>query len=103
MERADDPGQMTLAKHGLVHFRDRCEGKFVHAGVPHRALDRFAIWDFAGESECFPEEMQKASVLVTINAGSLEIMDEVSSSDRREIGWVMFDEVLETVLGRRQN
>jgi polyisoprenoid-binding protein YceI len=39
--------------------------------------------------------VQKGSVHLTINVGSLEIMDEVSSADRREIERVMFDEVLE--------
>jgi hypothetical protein len=49
----------------------------------------FAVRDFAGEIEFLLEEMQKASVLVTVNAGSLEITDEVSSSGSREIGRVM--------------
>jgi hypothetical protein len=66
-------------------------------------MAKFAIRDFDVEIELLPEEMQKASVLGTINAGSLEIADEVSSSDHREIGPVMFDEVLETHLGRRRN
>jgi polyisoprenoid-binding protein YceI len=56
---------------------------------------KFAIRDFAGKMEFVPNGMQKASVHLTINVGSLEIMDEVSTSDRREIERVMFDEVLE--------
>ncbi len=56
---------------------------------------KFAILDFTGEMEFIPGSMQKASVRLTINVGSLEIMDEVSKSDRREIERVMFDEVLQ--------
>src|SRR5271155_2560227 len=54
-----------------------------------------AIRDFTGEMEFIPGSMQKASVRLTISVGSLEIMDEVSKSDRREIERVMFDEVLQ--------
>jgi hypothetical protein len=44
--------------------------------------------------------MQKASVHLTINVASLEIMDEVSSSDRRGIECVIFGEVLEKAFFR---
>jgi polyisoprenoid-binding protein YceI len=56
---------------------------------------KFAIRDFAGDMVFVPGSMQNASVHVTIQVGSLEIMDEVSKADRREIDRVMFDEVLE--------
>jgi polyisoprenoid-binding protein YceI len=56
---------------------------------------KFAIRDMAGSMEFVPETLEKASLTLTINVGSLEIMDEVSSLDRREIERVMFDEVLE--------
>jgi polyisoprenoid-binding protein YceI len=56
---------------------------------------KFAIRDMAGDIEFVPGSIEKASVQLTINISSLEIMDEVSSSDRREIERVMFDEVLE--------
>ena len=56
---------------------------------------KFAIRDIVGEMEFVPETMQNASVHLKIDVGSLEIMDEVSSIDRREIERVMFDEVLE--------
>ena len=48
-----------------------------------------------GEMEFVPGTMEKASLQLTINVGSLEIMDEVSAMDRREIERVMFDEVLQ--------
>jgi|SRR5271154_2529747 len=56
---------------------------------------KFAIRDFTGEMEFIPGSMQRASMQLTINTGSFEIMDEVSKSDRREIERVMFEEVLE--------
>jgi polyisoprenoid-binding protein YceI len=56
---------------------------------------KFAIRDFAGEMEFVPGTLQNASIHLTINVGSLEIMDEVSSNDRREIEHVMFNEVLQ--------
>ena len=59
---------------------------------------KFAIRDFAGDMAFVPGSMQNASVHVTIQVGSLEIMDEVSKADRREIDRVMFDEVLEKAI-----
>lgn len=82
---------MTLAKRGLIHFAIDAKASLFAAQafasgivsvIVHGA--KFAIRDFVRGSEFLPEEMQKASVPVTINAESLEITDEVSSSDRRK-------------------
>src|SRR5580700_8003933 len=59
---------------------------------------KFAIRDFAGHMAFVPGSMQNSSIHVTIQVGSLEIMDEVSKVDRREIERVMFDEVLEKAI-----
>jgi polyisoprenoid-binding protein YceI len=59
---------------------------------------KFAVCDMVGEMEFVPETMEKASLQLTINVASLEIMDEVSSMDRREIERVMFDEVLQKTI-----
>lgn len=56
---------------------------------------RFAVRDFSGELEFVPSTMRDASVRFTISVASLEITDEVSVRDRREIERVMFEEVLE--------
>ena len=56
---------------------------------------KFAIRDIVGEMAFFPKTMQNASLRLTIDVASLEIMDEVTRSDRREIERIMFDEVLE--------
>jgi polyisoprenoid-binding protein YceI len=93
---------MTLVNDGLAHYvMDARASLFtvqafaagIVAVVAHSP--KFAIRDFVGEMSFVPGSMQKATVHLTINVGSLEIMDEVSSADRREIERVMFDEVLE--------
>jgi polyisoprenoid-binding protein YceI len=56
---------------------------------------KFAIRGYSGEMEFSPCDVQDAAVRLTIDAGSLEIMEELSKMDRREIERVMFDEVLE--------
>jgi polyisoprenoid-binding protein YceI len=56
---------------------------------------KFAIRDIVGDIQFVPGTMQKSSVALTISTGSLEIMDEVSGADLREIERTMFDEVLE--------
>lgn len=93
---------MTMVNAGLAHFAIDAKASLftvqafasgMVAVVAHSP--KFAIRDIVGGMEFVPGSMQKASVHLTINVGSLEIMDEVSSSDRREIERVMFDEVLE--------
>ena len=56
---------------------------------------KFAIRDVVGDIRFVPGSLQDASVELAISVGSLEILDEVSASERREIERVMFDEVLE--------
>jgi hypothetical protein len=58
-------------------------------------IPRFAIRDFAGELKCSPGTTDKASVRLTINVASLEIIDEVRKLERRDNERVMFDEELE--------
>lgn len=57
---------------------------------------KFAIRDFSGEAKFVPGTFSDALLQVKMKASSLEIMDEVSAQDRREIERVMFQEVLET-------
>jgi polyisoprenoid-binding protein YceI len=97
--------ETTLVKDGLAHFAiDAKAGLFtvqafasgIVAVVAHSP--KFAIRDVVGNMEFVPGSMQKASIQLTINIGSLEIMDEVTSADRREIERIMFDEVLEKTI-----
>jgi polyisoprenoid-binding protein YceI len=55
----------------------------------------FAVRDFAGEIRLDPQAPDGASLDVTVRADSLEILDQVSASDRKEIEGRMRQEVLE--------
>jgi polyisoprenoid-binding protein YceI len=96
---------MTMADKGLSHFAFDAKASLftvqafaagMIAVVAHSP--KFAVRNFAGEIAFVPGLMQKASVHVTVQVGSLEIMDEVNKLERREIHRVMFDEVLEKAI-----
>jgi polyisoprenoid-binding protein YceI len=94
---------MPLAKGGLAHYAiDAKTSLFTvqafAAGLASVVAHSpsFAIRDMIGEFEFVLGTMNEASLQLTINLRSLEILDEVTSFDRREIERVMFDEVLET-------
>ena len=55
-----------------------------------------AIRDFTGEASFDPAAPEQASVRMQIQADSLEVTDEISSKDRREIESTMRQKVLET-------
>ncbi len=55
-----------------------------------------AIRDFAGNAEFAPDTLERASLRLKIKAASLELIDEVSDKDRKEIERIMREEVLET-------
>jgi polyisoprenoid-binding protein YceI len=93
---------MTQADAGLVHFVvDSRASLFTVQALASGIVavvansPKFAIRDIAGVAAYVPGSLQNATLRMTINVASLEIMDEVSKSDRREIERVMFDEVLE--------
>lgn len=93
---------MTPVKEALAHFSiDAGKSLFTvqafAAGIASVVAHspKFAIRDIIGDIRFVPGSLQDASVELAINVGSLEIMDEVSVSERREIERVMFDEVLE--------
>jgi polyisoprenoid-binding protein YceI len=56
----------------------------------------FAARDYEGVIECDPETGEGASFALKVNAASLELVDDLSSSDRRRIKETMHDEVLES-------
>jgi polyisoprenoid-binding protein YceI len=55
---------------------------------------RFSVRVFSGELEFGPDKLDRSSLNLTAQAGSLEIMDEVTQHDRRAVEQVMFGEVL---------
>jgi polyisoprenoid-binding protein YceI len=57
---------------------------------------KIAIRDWSGEVRFTPGTLGDASINVRIKAASLEVLDEMRDSDRRELVRVMNHEVLET-------
>lgn len=57
---------------------------------------KFAMRGVSGEIKMDLNRIENSSVRATIKLAALEIMDEVTSADRREIERVMFGEVLES-------
>jgi polyisoprenoid-binding protein YceI len=55
-----------------------------------------AIRDFTGEAHFDPDSLKDASLNLRIKADSLEVTDDVSDKDRREMERQMRDDVLET-------
>jgi polyisoprenoid-binding protein YceI len=55
-----------------------------------------AIRDFTGEIQISPDEVKDASLRLRIRANSLEVTDDVSDKDRREIERQMYQDVLQT-------
>jgi polyisoprenoid-binding protein YceI len=56
---------------------------------------KFAIRGLYGVVNFSPDALEDSSLEMAIKLNSLDIMDEVTSTDRREIEKVMFQEVLE--------
>lgn len=54
-----------------------------------------AIRDFTGEAQVNPDKLEESSLRITVNAASLEVADNISDKDRREIERQMHDDVLE--------
>ncbi|MGH9544772.1 MAG: YceI family protein [Terriglobales bacterium] len=64
------------------------------AAVAHSP--KIAIRDWTGEARFNPGTLGDASIRVRVKAGSLEVLDELRDTDRRELHRVMNQEVLET-------
>lgn len=54
-----------------------------------------AIRGFTGEAQVNPDKWEESSLRIIINAASLEVTDNISDKDRREIERQMHDDVLE--------
>jgi len=55
-----------------------------------------AIRGFSGDAEVNPDDLERSSLKITIDAGSLTVRDDISDKDRREIERAMQQEILET-------
>ncbi len=96
---------MTVAQPGtaVAHYvLDRSASRFTvraFAGGMLSALGHsptLAIRDFSGEVEFDPADLSKASLRLRIRADSLEVMDEIKNSDRKELESTMNQKVLES-------
>lgn len=64
------------------------------AAVAHNP--KIAIRDWTGTVRFMPETLGEAKFTAVVKAGSLEVLDELRDSERRELHRVMYEEVLET-------
>ena len=63
------------------------------SGLGHNPV--LAIRDFSGEAHFDPDALEKCSLCLKIGAGSLEVQNDASEKDRREMKKVMDEDVLE--------
>jgi polyisoprenoid-binding protein YceI len=57
---------------------------------------KFAVRDFSGSIVFSPDSLEDSSLDLIIQSNSLDLMDDVRATERKEIERVMFAEVLET-------
>lgn len=91
-----------MTTHQTVRYRiDPRRSRFVAQAFVTGVLSAFghspnvAIRDFTGEAELVPGTLENASLRLTVNAASLESVDDLSTRERQEIERVTRDEVLE--------
>jgi len=94
---------MSATETSAVIYRvDARRSRFVVRAFATGLLSAFghsptiAIRDFTGEVQFSPDHLEASSLHLRIKADSLEVTDEVSDKDRREIERQMREEVLET-------
>jgi polyisoprenoid-binding protein YceI len=78
---------------GASRFTARAFATGLLASLGHNPS--FAIRQFAGEAKFAADAPEQASVRIVVQSGSLELSDQVSEKDRREIEKTTRDEVLE--------
>jgi polyisoprenoid-binding protein YceI len=78
---------------GVSRFTVRAFASGILSALGHNPT--FAIRKYDGEVQFDPDAGDSASLMLTIVAPSLELTDDVSSKDRREIERVMHQDVLE--------
>jgi polyisoprenoid-binding protein YceI len=79
---------------GLSRFTARAFAAGLLASMGHNPS--FAIRQFTGEAKLAAAAPEQASVRIVVQSGSLELSDQVSEKDRREIESTMRNDVLET-------
>jgi len=79
---------------GVSRFTARAFATGLLASLGHNPS--FAIRQFAGEARFSPEAPEQSSLRIVVQSASLELSDQVSDKDRREIERAMRNDVLET-------
>jgi polyisoprenoid-binding protein YceI len=79
---------------GVSRFTARAFATGLLASLGHNPS--FAIRQFAGEARFSPEAPEQTSVRIVVQSISLELSDQVSDKDRREIERTTRNEVLES-------
>ena len=87
-------GHYVLDK-GASRFTVRAFASGMLSALGHNPT--IAIRDFAGDANFDPAAPTQASLRIRIQAASLEVTDDISSRDRREIESLMKEKVLESV------
>jgi polyisoprenoid-binding protein YceI len=86
----------------LRYTLDRSSSKFTVQAFASGMLSAlghsptFAVRDFSGEAALSPAEPAQASLNIKIRASSLQVMDDIKSTDRREMESTMNQTVLES-------
>lgn len=86
-------GHYVLDK-GVSRFTVRAFASGMLSALGHNPT--LAIRDFSGEADFDPANLGPASLHLEIRASSLEVTDDISSKDRREIESTMNEKVLES-------
>jgi polyisoprenoid-binding protein YceI len=79
---------------GVSRFIARAFATGLFASMGHNPS--FAIRQFAGEAKFAADAPEQASVRIVVQSGSLELTDQVSDKDRREIERTTRSEVFDT-------
>ncbi len=85
-----------------VYSLDRSSSKFTVRAFASGMLSAlghsptFAIRDFTGQAEFDPAAPENASLNIQVRATSLEVMDDIKSSDRKDIESTLNQKVLES-------
>jgi polyisoprenoid-binding protein YceI len=87
-------GTVYVLDPGLSRFTARAFATGLLASLGHNPL--FAIRRFEGEAKFSGEAQKQASLRIVVQSASLELTDQVSDKDRREIERAMRNDVLET-------
>jgi polyisoprenoid-binding protein YceI len=82
-----------LVEPGISRFTVRGTAGGMLSGLGHNPL--LAIRDYAGKLTVDPEAPDRSIVRLTIQAASLEVQNDASEKDRREMKRVMDEEILE--------